>query len=86
MLANEVKLYQRYSTVTREVGGVEQRYALQREVPLSPHIEEQINKDVYLRATVRGFDPRWSFMNASPSQELRDRLEQAGIIYLEYGN
>jgi hypothetical protein len=73
-LAVEVKTYNRWRTVN---GAAEQR-----EVPLSDHIREQINKDVALRAADPNFDPRWVFLDAPPSQALRDYLTAANIAFV----
>jgi hypothetical protein len=81
-VAVEVKLYQQYRTVEVAPG---QNVTQRVEVPLSDHIREQINKDVALRRADPNYDPRWSFLNAGPSQALRDHLNKAGIIFLEYG-
>ncbi|GAB3960173.1 hypothetical protein [Micromonospora vulcania] len=80
-VAVEVKMYQQYRTVEVAPG---QNVTHQVEVPLSSHIREQINKDVALRRSDPNYDPRWAFLNAGPSQELRDYLAKAGIIFLEY--
>ncbi|MEU8424474.1 hypothetical protein AB0C15_26745 [Micromonospora sp. NPDC048835] len=80
-VAVEVKMYQQYRTV--EVAP-DQKVTHRVEVPLSSHIREQINKDVALRRSDPNYDPRWAFLNAGPSQELRDHLTKAGIIFLEY--
>ncbi len=81
-VAVEVKLYQQYRTIEVAPG---QNVTQRVEVPLSDHIREQINKDVALRNADPNYDPRWSFLNAGPSQALRDHLTKAGIIFLEYG-
>lgn len=80
-VAVEVKLYQQYRTIGVAPG---QNVTQRVEVPLSADIREQINKDVALRNADPNYDPRWSFLNAGPSQELRDHLTKAGIIFLEY--
>ena len=80
-LAVEVKHYGPYRTVTASDGGT----SLQKvEVPLSSEIKAQIDKDVALRNTDSGYDPRWEFQNAPPSDELRDYLKKAGIISIEH--
>jgi hypothetical protein len=80
-LAVEVKMYQQYRNIEIAPG----EFAPQKvEVPLSAHIREQINKDVALRNADSGFDPRWEFQGAGPSQELRDYLTKAGIIFIEH--
>lgn len=80
-LAVEVKMYQQYRRVELAPG----QFAAQPvQVPLSAHIREQIAKDVALRAANPGYDPRWEFLGAGPSQELRDELTRADIIFLEH--
>ncbi|MNF11405.1 hypothetical protein D3C80_2126180 [compost metagenome] len=73
VLANEVKTYQR----TISSGGL-------NEVPLNGNIYQQIEKDLYLRDTVPGYDPRWHFLDAPPSQDLSRLLELNGIIHVIY--
>lgn len=75
-------MYQEYRTVHLPDGTSESSKV---EVPLSTHIREQINKDIALRAQDAGYDPRWVFLHAPPSVQLREYLEQAKIIYVEYG-
>jgi hypothetical protein len=80
-LAVEVKMYQQYRSVQVAPG----QYAPQKvEVPLSDDIKAQINKDVALRNADSGYDPRWEFQGAGPSQDLRDHLTKAGIIFIEH--
>ena len=80
-LAVEVKMYQQYRSIEVAPG----EFAPQKvEVPLSAHIKEQISKDVALRNADSGFDPRWEFQGAGPSQELRDYLTKARIIFIEH--
>jgi hypothetical protein len=80
-LAVEVKMYQQYRNIEVAPG----QYAPQKvDVPLSDHIRAQINKDVALRNADPGFDPRWEFQGAGPSQELRDYLTKARIIFIEH--
>jgi hypothetical protein len=80
-LAVEVKHYGAYRTVTASDGST----SLQKvEVPLSSQIKAQIHKDVALRNADPGYDPRWEFQNAPPSDELRDYLTKAGIIFIEH--
>lgn len=79
--AVEVKMYGKYRTVTVADGS---SIVHQVEVPLSPHIREQINKDVALARRHPGYDPRWEFLGAGPSQELRDHLTNAKIIFVEH--
>ena len=71
VLANEVKTYQR----TVSSGGL-------NEVPLNNKIYQQIEKDLYLRDTVPGYDPRWNFLEAPPSQDLSRILELNKIIHV----
>ncbi|MGX9147819.1 LysM peptidoglycan-binding domain-containing protein [Mesorhizobium sp. 128a] len=70
--AIEVKTYHRWTTIN----GVAQM----REVPLTPKLQEQINKDVALRNENPGYQPRWVFLDAPPSAELQRALDDAGII------
>jgi hypothetical protein len=80
-LAVEVKMYQQYRNIEVAPG----QFTPQKvEVPLSDHIKLQINKDVALRNADNGFDPRWEFQGAGPSQELRDYLTKARIIFIEH--
>jgi len=80
-LAVEVKMYQQYRNIEIAPG----EFAPQKvEVPLSDHIKLQINKDVALRNADSGFDPRWEFQGAGPSQDLRDYLTKARIIFIEH--
>ncbi|WP_237305429.1 hypothetical protein [Streptomyces sp. SAT1] len=81
-VAVEVKTYGQYRTITLKDGTHE---TIKNEVPLSKHIKEQIHKDVALRRMNPGYDPRWSFTHAGPSDELRNYLKKAKIIFLEYG-
>ncbi|MDB1090321.1 hypothetical protein PJ985_22480 [Streptomyces sp. ACA25] len=81
-VAVEVKTYQEYRTV-KLADGTNQ--VVQGEVPLSKHIKEQIHKDVALRAQDPQYDPRWVFVQAPPSAELRAYLVEARIIFVEYG-
>lgn len=79
--AVEVKMYGKYRTVTLDDGT---RPVQPVEVPLSNHIREQINKDVALMRSHPGYDPRWEFLGAGPSQDLRDYLTKAKIIFIEH--
>ncbi|MEU2271128.1 hypothetical protein ABZ568_32880, partial [Streptomyces olindensis] len=81
-IAVEVKTYGPYRTLTLKDGS---HQLIRNEVPLSKHIKEQIHKDVALRRMNPGYDPRWSFTHAGPSDELRAYLKKAKIIFLEYG-
>ncbi|WP_399924764.1 hypothetical protein [Streptomyces kanamyceticus] len=81
-LAVEIKTYQQYRTIRLDGGALQ---ATKVEVPLSKHIKEQIHKDLALRRTNHGYDPRWVFTHAGPSPELRNYLIQARIIFIEYG-
>lgn len=76
LLAGEVKTYQRWITSNGTPTA--------REVPLSPHITEQIHKDVWLRQNVPGYDPRWMFLDAPPSPALIDKLREANITWIQY--
>ncbi|MGK5060810.1 hemagglutinin repeat-containing protein, partial [Janthinobacterium sp. LB2P49] len=70
--ANEVKMYQSWRTVNGE--------ATQQTVPLSDNIQQQILKDVWLRANTQGYEPRWIFLDAGPSLELSKELAKQKII------
>jgi len=76
VMANEVKTYQQWRTVN----GTPQ----QNSVPLSEHIQQQVNKDLWLRDNRVGFDPRWHFIDAPPSVELSDYLTRYNIIHITY--
>jgi hypothetical protein len=80
-LAVEVKMYQQYRRVEVAPGEFTNQKV---EVPLSNDIKLQINKDVALRNADSGYDPRWEFQGAGPSQDLRDYLTKAGIIFIEH--
>ncbi|MDK0521213.1 hypothetical protein [Streptomyces sp. ML-6] len=80
-LAVEIKHYLEFRTV-RLSDGTSQR--VKGAVPLKGMIE-QINKDLTLRRMNPGYDPRWVFMDAPPSEALRNYLIQARIIFVEYG-
>ena len=80
-LAIEVKTYQQYRTVSLPDGT---NTVVKGEVPLSAEIREQINKDLALRDADPHYDPRWEFVGAGPSQELRDYLTAAKIIFVEH--
>lgn len=76
--AIEVKTYHRWTTIN----GVAQM----REVPLTPKLQEQINKDVALHNENPKYQPRWVFLDAPPSAELQGALDQAGIIGNIFGH
>ncbi|WFP65767.1 MULTISPECIES: LysM peptidoglycan-binding domain-containing protein [unclassified Mesorhizobium] len=76
--AIEVKTYHRWTTIN----GVAQM----REVPLTPKLQEQINKDVALRNENSGYQPRWVFLDAPPSAELQGALDDAGIVGNIFGH
>jgi hypothetical protein len=80
-VAVEVKMYQQYRRVELAAGQVTNERV---EVPLGSHIKDQIAKDVALRNANPGYDPRWEFLGAGPSQELRAELVRANIIFVEY--
>jgi len=75
-LANEVKTYRQW--ITRQ--GTPQRNL----VPLNEAIEQQIHKEIWLRRHMTGYDPRWLFIDAGPSQELADRLARERISTVQY--
>ncbi|MFI6089560.1 hypothetical protein [Streptomyces sp. NPDC051218] len=81
-LAVEVKHYLDFRTVTLADG---MKQVVKGEVPLSKGLMEQINKDLTLRRLDPGYDPRWVFTHAPPSQALRNYLIQARIVFVEYG-
>ncbi|RWC50602.1 MAG: LysM peptidoglycan-binding domain-containing protein [Mesorhizobium sp.] len=76
--AIEVKTYHRWTTIN----GVAQM----REVPLTPKLQEQINKDVALRNENPGYQPRWVFLDAPPSADLQRALDDAGIVGNIFGH
>jgi len=76
VLAAEVKTYGQWRTVR----GIIQ----QQEVPLRDAIRQQVFRDVWLRENVPGFDPRWLFLDASPSRGLLDFLAQHRIVSVSY--
>lgn len=76
--AIEVKTYHRWTTIN----GVAQM----REVPLTPKLQEQINKDVALRNENPAYQPRWVFLDAPPSAELQQALDDARIIGNIFGH
>lgn len=76
LFAGEAKSYKLW--ITRNGGPV------RNEVRLTPKIAEQIRRDVVLRNTVDGYDPRWIFTHAPPSDELRQALRDADIIFLTH--
>uniref|UniRef100_UPI003F492E25 eCIS core domain-containing protein n=1 Tax=Cupriavidus necator TaxID=106590 RepID=UPI003F492E25 len=78
VLAGEAKSYTPWVGVPGQRGGVPHT------VGLSERIQEQINRDVWLRDNVPGYDPRWMFTDAPPSPELRQALRDAGIAFIEY--
>jgi RHS repeat-associated protein len=75
VLAGEVKTYLGWRTVN----GV----AVRGEVPLKA-VQAQIAKDVWLRQNVRGYDPRWMFIDAPPSGALAQELAKQKIIWIQY--
>lgn len=76
VLANEVKTYGQWRTVK----GVPE----QKTVPLTEKIRQQILKDVWLRDNIPNYDPRWIFLDASPSSELAEFLSQHRIVTVNY--
>ncbi|ORT59295.1 hypothetical protein [Streptomyces sp. CB03238] len=81
-LAVEVKHYLEWRTITLADGT---KQSVKNEVPLAKGLIEQINKDLALRRLDPGYDPRWVFTDAPPSQALRNYLTQARVIFVEYG-
>lgn len=70
----EVKTYQGYRTVNGMPKG--------QEVPLSPGIRNQIEKDIAQRTADPKYRPAWTFMDAPPSKELKRFLLNNGIPIL----
>ena len=68
----EIKTYNRWATVD----GV----PVERFVPLNGKLVAQINKDVAIMAENPGTRAVWSFLDAHPSDELREALLAAKII------
>ncbi|MEU4414438.1 hypothetical protein [Nocardia salmonicida] len=81
VVAIEVKMYQRYRRVEVSPGNWA---SVEQTVPLSEHIKLQIAKDVTLRRLVPGYNPRWEFLWAGPSNQLIAELARAGIPYVWY--
>jgi len=73
VIANEIKTYQYYM----RSGG-------ENKVPLDARIHEQLERDLYLRDTVEGYDPRYLFLEAPPSPDLSRILELNRIIHVIY--
>lgn len=78
VLAGEAKSY------TRWIGVPGQRGGIPNQVELTDRIREQIQRDVWLRNNVPGYDPRWMFTDAPPSAALRQALRDEGIVFIEY--
>jgi hypothetical protein len=76
VLANEVKINHQWGTVK----GLRQ----QSSVPLTEHIRQQVLKDAWLRQNRPGFDPRWIFLDAPPSAELSNFLNQHDLTHIVY--
>jgi hypothetical protein len=76
--AGEVKSYNRWVGVPGQRGGI------LNEVPLSGKIQTQLERDIWLRDNVPGYDPRWMFTDAPPSAELRQALRDNNIVFIEY--
>jgi hypothetical protein len=76
LFAGEVKSYTRWITVEGQ--------AQRSMVHLTDRIQEQINRDVWLRQNVHGYDPRWIFTDAPPSLELAQALRDANITFIVY--
>jgi hypothetical protein len=74
IIANEVKTYKQWTTVKGS--------PVQKTVPLSPQIEQQVLKDSWLQTNVRGYNPRWIFLDAPPSPELANYLKKHSINYI----
>jgi hypothetical protein len=71
----EVKHYGRF----KSVGGKMQS------VPLTRRLQEEIDKDTYLRARDHSYRPVWMFTDASPSADLLDMLKARNIEVVIYG-
>ncbi|GAA2535117.1 hypothetical protein [Winogradskya humida] len=82
VLAVEIKHYRDWKTVTAASG---EKRATPAEVPLDAHTREEVNKDVAKRKEDPNYDPRWVFLQAGPSPQLRQHLMDAGIIFVEHG-
>jgi len=76
ILANEVKTYNPWTTVSGQ--------KVQKFVPLSDAVKQQVLKDSWLSANLSGYKPRWNFIGASPSPELDQYLTAKGIDYIIY--
>ena len=68
----EIKTYNRWATVNGQ--------RVERFVPLKKELVEQINKDVAIMAENPGTRAVWHFLDAHPSDELREALLAAKII------
>ncbi len=75
-LAGEVKSYTRWITVEGQ--------AQRNIVRLTDRIQEQIDRDVWLRANRPGYDPRWIFTDAPPEPALREALYNANITFIVF--
>jgi hypothetical protein len=76
LFAGEVKSYTRWITVEGQ--------PVRNAVGLTERIEEQIARDVWLRDNYPGYDPRWMFTDAPPTEALRQALRDARIPFIEY--
>ena len=68
----EIKTYNRWATVNGQ--------RVERFVPLKKELVAQINKDVAIMAEHPGTRAVWHFLDAHPSDELREALLAAKII------
>lgn len=76
-VAHEVKTYGLYYT---DANGMR----VTVEVPLDAEIKEQVLKDAWLAANVKGYTAFWHFLGAPPSKALQDFLAQHSIKYEIY--
>jgi uncharacterized protein DUF4157 len=74
--ALEVKNYGRWTTIDGT--------PTQRTVPLSRQIQEQIDKETYIRFKDPTYRPVWLFLHAPPSAELAAMLTARRISYVIY--
>jgi hypothetical protein len=51
-----------------------------RQVPLTEEIQQQINKEVWLRRHSSAYDPRFNFLGAGPDADLAAELARNRIV------
>lgn len=76
-VAHEVKTYETYKKIDGK--NVEQS------VPLSQEIRQQVLKDAWLAANVKGYTAFWHFLGAKPSKDLKEFLDKHHIKYEPHG-